>query len=102
MGNQNLGGWSPVRIFVAAAVGVFALVALLSIGALFETLNAEHLMVIQSPISGDLTFYTNPGMKWQGFGRVTKYPRRSIYEFKIPVRFNDGGHAKMIGSVQYE
>ena len=102
MANQNLGGWSPVRIFIASVVGVFTLALLLSIGALFETLNAEHLMVIQSPVSGELTFYTNPGMKWQGFGRVTKYPRRSIYEFKVPVRFNDGGHAKMVGSVQYE
>jgi regulator of protease activity HflC (stomatin/prohibitin superfamily) len=95
-------GWSPVRIFLAALVGLVLLVMLLSIGSLFESLDAEQVMVIQSPVSGELTYHVTPGMKWQGAGRVTKYPRRTIYEFKIPIRFNDGGHATMHGSVQYE
>jgi regulator of protease activity HflC (stomatin/prohibitin superfamily) len=59
-------------------------------------------MVVQSPIAGKLTWHTSAGVKWQGFGKVTKYPKREIHEFKTPVRFNDGGHGTMNGSVSYE
>jgi SPFH domain / Band 7 family len=96
------GNLSPIRLFALIAVGIVALVLLLSIGAIFESLNASEIMVIQAPMSGDLSFFTTPGVKWQGGGTVTTYPRRAIYEFKTKIRFNDGGHAKMIGSVQYE
>ncbi|MBI2100559.1 MAG: hypothetical protein HYT47_00875 [Candidatus Vogelbacteria bacterium] len=67
-----------------------------------ESVNADEIMVVQAPFSGELTWYTTPGVKWQGFGKVTTYPRRSFYKFEIPVRFNDGGHATMKGSIQYE
>lgn len=70
-------------------------------GSVFENLEADKIMVIQSPIKGKLSWYTSPGIKWQGFGRVTKYVKRDIYEFKTSVRFNDGGHGTMVGSVQY-
>src|SRR5512147_2040329 len=59
----------------------------------FETLNVHQIMCIQSPIKGVLTWHTTAGLKWQGFGKVTKYDKRSMYKFEIPVRFNDGGHA---------
>lgn len=36
------------------------------------------------------------------FGKVTKYYKLDTYEFEVPVRFNDGGHGKMIGSLNYE
>jgi len=59
-------------------------------------------MVVQKPFSGELTWYITPGTKWQGFGKITTYPRRSIYNFETQVRFNDGGHGTMKGSIQYE
>jgi hypothetical protein len=68
----------------------------------FENLNVHQIMVIQAPFSGKLSWYTSAGMKWQGFGKVTKYDKRSMYKFEIPVRFMDGGHATMHGSVQFE
>jgi SPFH domain / Band 7 family len=68
----------------------------------FENLNVHQIMCIQAPFSGKLSWYTSAGMKWQGFGRVTKYDKRSMYKFEIPVRFMDGGHATMHGSVQFE
>src|SRR5262245_55887238 len=61
---------------------VFLLVFALS-GQFFEHLDAEELMVIQAPLSGELTWYTNPGVKWQGFGKVTKYPKRFQYWFSV-------------------
>ena len=82
--------------------------------SLWEHLDAQHVMIVQSPVSGKLTLYVTPGIKWQGFGTVTKYPKRSQYWFSsfkdqgmdhdqsIRVRFNDGAHAQISGSVSYE
>lgn len=71
-------------------------------GRMYENLDADEIMVIQTPFSGKLVWYTTPGMKWQGFGTVTKYPKRSSYQFQNQIRFNDGGHATLKGSIQYE
>lgn len=68
---------------------VFAVVITLIVGVLlivcvtmmFENLDAGQVMVIQSPVSGNLTWYTTPGVKWQGFGKVTKYQKRSQFWF---------------------
>lgn len=67
-----------------------------------ENLSAHQIMSIQNPITGNIAWYTTPGPKPKVFGRVTKYDKRSMYKFEIPVRFNDGGHATMKGSVQFE
>jgi len=90
------------QIVGLSVVGVVLLVGILTSGMVVENLNADRIMVIQSPISGKLSWYTTPGWKWQGFGRVTKYWKLDTYEFKIPVRFNDGGHGTIEGSINYE
>lgn len=81
---------------------------------LWEDLDAGELMVVQSPFAGTLTWSTTPGVKWQGFGEVTKYKLRSQYWFSskddqgselqqsIKVRFNDGGHGNISGSLAWE
>lgn len=89
--------------------GIFLIFSVLSLiigvaaaGNLFEQLNAGEVMVVQAPLSGELTWHVEPGLKWQGFGTITKYPKRSTYELnKYKVRFNDGGHAQMTASVNY-
>ena len=93
---------NPVKFFIWGLYGVIGFVVLIACFKIFENLDANKIMVIQSPFSGKLTWHTSAGTKWQGFGKVTKYPRRAIFEFKTSVRFNDGGHGTMIGSVQYE
>src|SRR3989344_4396670 len=110
------------------AIGVVAVVILLIIGwvatnSIFENVDADEIVVIQSPISGDLDWYTDAGIKGQWFGKVTRYKKRSIYAFDMPkveggktvidpstklpvggidIRFNDGGHGTIFGSVQYD
>ena len=88
---------------------------------LIENLDSTEIMVIQSPVAGSLTVHIEPGLKWQGFGKVTKYPRQEQYSFctkmvdKVErncdektdapakkVRFNDGGHANLSGFVMWE
>lgn len=94
--------FTPWRVGIAIAVTLFLLIGLIISGNLFQNVNADEVVCIQSPIAGDLVWYSTPGIKWQGLGTVTVYPKRSIYEFQTKVRFNDGGHADMKGSIQYE
>ena len=89
---------------IAVVVGLFFVIGAISS---FEYLDAGNIMVIQSPFAGNLTWYTTPGVKWQGFGKVTKYPKRTQFWFSysveqgkkvdesIPIRFNDGGHGRI-------
>lgn len=102
---------TTLKTMVIAGVGIGATaVAILSMPFLIENLDASDIMVVQSPITGDLTVHTDPGWKWQGFGTVTKYPRRKEYKFTpdkttadgLSVRFYDGGHATLYGSVSWQ
>ena len=109
-------------------LGTLILLAIIAGGgvssySLFENVPAGYICVIQSPISGELTIHTEPGLKLQLFGKVTLYPRSGIYEFLQPVNpndpaqapyydpkadkslgitFNDGGEARVSGSIRYE
>ncbi len=87
---------------VTIGVLVMALIlGLILMGSIVETLNADEVMVIQRPM-GALDWYITPGIKIQWFGRVTHYKKREIYLFNQEIRFNDGGHANIDGSIQYE
>jgi len=88
-------------ISAGVAIAVLIVVIFLSMN-LFENLDADKVMCIQNPITGSLSWYTEPGIKWQGFGKITKFIKLETYEFRIPVRFNDGGHGTVVGSVNYE
>jgi len=88
--------------------------------AMFENVPAGYICVIQSPISGELTVYTEPGLKLQKFGMVTYYPRSGVLDFNQPIEqndatrynpaddhalkvtFNDGGEAWISGSIRYD
>lgn len=108
---------TPNRVIAAIIAGICAFVALITLPMMFEDLDSSQIMVIQSPVAGDLTAYTEPGMKWQGFGSVTKYPRRNEFTFHngcgnekdgnkiggpgLGVRFYDGGNATLCGSISW-
>ena len=100
------------RQIVAAVLAVVVLIVLLiSMTCTFINLDAKQIMVIQSPVSGTLSWYTTPGVKWLGFGHSTKYDKRSQFWFSskadqgapkdesIRIRFNDGGHAQISGGI---
>lgn len=98
---------------IRLVVGVVALfVFLFATTNLFENLDASHIMVIQSP-SGKLAYHITPGWKWQGFGKITQYKKRHQFDFlsdssdadkdrALRTRFNDGGQAKISGSIAWE
>ena len=112
------------RKMLAVGLSVFALIVVVSLsGMIIENVDAKEIVVIQDPIDGEFHWYTTAGIKLQGFGTVTSYPKRAIYEFRcdtykegtsesqcaegttdgrISIRFNDGGHGWVDGSIQYE
>jgi len=83
-------------------------------GKMFEEVEAGEIVVIQHPISGELDVITTPGTYTQYLGKATHYKRRSQIWFSkmvnqgdtndqsIKIRFNDGGHATISGSVSME
>lgn len=107
---------APRRLTIAAIIAVLAAIALFLSPKLVEDVGPDEIAVIQSPVEGRLDVYITPGLKWQGFGEVTKYKKRSIYLFEagpvnpttgkpaggIEVRFNEGGHGTIFGSIQYD
>lgn len=98
---------------------ILALFLMFAIPSLVENQDASEYMVIQS-VSGDLNVFTEPGPHWQGFGKVTTYPRQAQYSFcsahtkegellcdganapSKKLRFNDGGHANLNGFILWE
>ena len=98
---------------VAIAGGVFALIVTLVLGgSLVEGVDASEIVLIQS-VRGDLSWHTSPGWAWQGFGKVTRYPKRGIIRFqpavaegsideRLPIVFNDAGRGYVKGSINYE
>lgn len=66
-----------ISVAVACVLGT---VVVCSVPLLVENLDATDVMIIQHPM-GDLTVHTSQGPKFQGFGKVTKYPRQEQYSF---------------------
>ncbi len=105
---------TPRRLFSIIIAVVLLVVLAFSMFSIFENLDAGQVMVIQSPVSGDMTWHTTPGVKWQRFGKVTDYQRRSQFWFSskpdqgktgdesLKIRFNDGGHAQISGAISWE
>lgn len=94
-------------IGVVLVIGIWLLT---SIGKLGEDVKATEICVIQDWWDGELHVYTTPGMKNQMFGTVTKYKKSFSYWFDgkegnspmIPVKFYDGGHASIPGSIRVD
>lgn len=105
---MNARRWAVLTLAAVAAV-----VLLLMSGSVIESVDANEVLVVQTP-SGDLIVHTDPGIKMQWFGKATHYQKRDQFWFSdkegqgadmetpIPVRFNDAGEASISGSVAWE
>ncbi len=85
-----------------AAVAVLLLGALPMSTQVFEMVDADEIVIIQSPIRGTLATHITPGLKLRLFGKTTAYPKRNFYDFQQDIRFNEGGEGTMHGSLQWE
>src|SRR5688572_19503351 len=100
--------------YIYGAFGIAALLFFIyAAGSIFENVDAKEIVVIQAPFSGDLNPIIVAGTKWQGFGTVTRYKKSFQLWFTadkdksdgtgpIKVRFNDGGHGDISGSIRVD
>lgn len=91
---MNMSIKAIISVIVVISVIIFSIVGI-------THQEAQETLVVQSP-TGSLTVYNTPGWHFLPFSKITAYPKRSSYDFKTPIRFNDGGTASMSGSIQYE
>jgi regulator of protease activity HflC (stomatin/prohibitin superfamily) len=104
---------SPKKI-ILGSVALFILVILSTmLGRLWENVDAGENVVVQDPFDGEIHVYKSPGIVWQGLGKVTHYKKSNQFWFLKPkregdpdnaiaVKWNDGGHADISGSVRYD
>lgn len=112
--NELIKSWGIKKVTMVG-LSVLALVLLIPlVEGVWEEVDAREIVVIQGFIDGKLHVYTQPGPVLQNFGRVTKYRKSFTYGFDkevsgkdvtdktIKIRFNDGGHAQIGGSVRID
>lgn len=100
-----------VKLIVGAVV---ILLAIVGISKLMVVVKANEIVVKQGVFDGKLTVWTQPGIYAQNFGGLTHYSKSQQYWFSskkdegkeeddsIKVRFNDGGHAQISGSLRFD
>jgi len=71
-------------------------------------------IVVKQGMDGKTEVWTQPGLYWQNFGTLITFKKSSQYWFSaktdegdskdqsIKVRFNDGGHGNISGSISYD
>ena len=96
----------------AIICGVFTLIVLCLMGSLAEDVKNEQIVVNQFPITGNMAYWTEPGLRWQWFGRTTKYYKTQQFWFggkdvdgeshgtPIKVIFNDASVGYIYGSLR--
>lgn len=87
---------------------------LFNLGSIGEEVDNKEIVVIQHAFTGVMDVYTTPGWVPQYFGTATHYKKSFQYWFSkrsdegdtvdqsIKVRFNDGGHGSLSGSVRVD
>ena len=90
------------RIVIAAIGFIAGIILLIFSGKVLEGVNADEIVCIQDWGDGELHWYTDAGIKWQGLGKVTTYWKLADRDFDAPVMFNDNGTGKLKGRYQVE
>lgn len=103
-----------VKLLLKVGAGVAVLIfGIVMISKMVTTVEADEIVVKQNFLDGHLQVWNTPGVHWQNFGTVTRYKKSAQYWFSartiegkesdesIKVRFNDGGHGKVSGSLRY-
>lgn len=96
---------SPRHILMGA-LAVATVIALMTLGHLFETNDSGYVQVKQAAGTGTMTVRTTPGTYIQNFATISTYKVSDTYDFNvegqgIPVRFNDSSTAEVYGSIKY-
>ena len=99
---------------VGIAIGVLLIVFLSCLNKIGEDVKNEEIVINQRAISGRMEYWTEPGFKWQMFGRTTHYYKTQQYWFggkdidgeehgkPIEVIFNDASVGYIYGSLRVQ
>lgn len=101
------------KIILGIVLGFILIIGLFGAGKLYEDVDAGEIVIIQDPVDGEMHVNKQPGMVWQGWGKVTHYKKSGQLWFltpkekdepdgSLPVKWNDGGHATISGSIRYD
>src|SRR5512143_4061415 len=112
MSIKNESSLFGLLVKLGLGVGVL-IVGIILIANMVTTVDADEIVVKQDLIGGQLHVWDTPGVHWQNFGTITRYKRSAQFWFSaredegkktddaIKVRFNDGGHGNISGSLRY-
>ena len=93
---------------------LLAIMGLFVVTQCITTVDADEIVVKQNFFDGKLQVWTDSGPHFQNFGKLTRYKKSRQYWFSlkedegkkddqsIKVRFNDGGHGNVSGSLRYD
>jgi hypothetical protein len=110
--NMSIPKFSTRRILFIG-FGLLALILFIFSGKMVENVDNSEIVIIQSAFTGKVTIYTTPGPVLQAFGIATHYKKSNQFWFSkkrdetkgedqsIKIRFNDGGHGTISGSVRW-
>lgn len=116
---KNLFSNFTTKKVVLLGFGIFFLIFILFSGKVIENVDNSEIVIIQSAFSGKIAIYTTPGPVIQNFGIATHYKKSNQFWFSkkhdesnktddrdnsdqsIKIRFNDGGHGQISGSVRW-
>ena len=101
---------SSMKAGIIAAI--MAIVAIFCIPSIGENVQKEEITVCQAPFSGKMSYWVEPGLKGQWFGKTTTYYKTEQLWFgsddkngkeqgePIPVIFNDASDGMIYGSLR--
>lgn len=102
-----------LRNSLFVGLGLLLIVFLLLSGKMVENVDNSEIVIIQSAFSGQISVYSTPGPVMQNFGTASHYKKSNQFWFSknehesgsgdqsIKIRFNDGGHGQISGSVRW-
>lgn len=105
-------GLTKLLLKVGAGIVVLVL-GIVLVSHMITTVAADEIVVKQDVFGGGLQVWSTPGVHWQNFGLITRYKKSAQYWFSvkkdegkdndesIKVRFSDGGHGNVSGSMRY-
>jgi hypothetical protein len=105
---------TPRRIGLAVFGFLLLIVCVWLPFELLVTVGADEIVIKQGVFDGKLTVWNQPGLQWQNFGKTTRYKKSGQFWFStkkdegkekdesIRVRFNDGGHGNISGSLSFD
>lgn len=103
-----------VSLGIKIGLGIMVLIGIaILIGNMVTTVGADEIVIKQDLVGGQLHVWDTSGVHWQNFGTITRYKRSAQLWFSakedegkktddsIKVRFSDGGHGNISGSLRY-